>query len=336
MGDLWKLVFQEAKLEDRDLIEVIHKEHIEYIGNSIQGAGHGFAMRNSSSDLSFRAKASESLNGMDQLEFLKKTSVKELDFEIREIHERITNSGKKLLVTIDEESQEIENWQNEVLGSGRIEEFESGLKLVENGLKKHYTLEGCQVNYVSFAIPVDDQEDYAALKIMTHLISAKFLHPIIRERGGAYGSGLAAPAFGSDLGTLRFFSYRDPANLDTLATFKQAVLWVLGERCSVAADIQAWGKEELKEAKLRAFQTVDSPLSLSQLGSAEVITNYDLESQTKYRNELLEISEEEVVRVAKKYLLPAMESAGGNYGTCIIGPKEYSLVSNDGWDMKDI
>jgi len=192
------------------------------------------------------------------------------------------------------------------------------------------------VNYVSFAIPVENKKDYPALKILSHLLSAKFLHPIIRERGGAYGSGLQAPAFGSDLGTLRFFSYRDPANLDTLATFKQAVLWVLGEKCSVAADIQKWGNEELKEAKLRAFQTVDSPLSLSQLGLAEVATGYSLDEQTKYRNELLKVSEEDIIRVAKEYLLPAMMDDSESYGTCIIGPKEYSLVSNDSWDMKNI
>ena len=45
------------------------------------------------------------------------------------------------------------------------------------------------------------------------------LHKLIREKGGAYGSGVK---FNSLAGAFTFFSYRDPNLLETVENFKKA------------------------------------------------------------------------------------------------------------------
>ena len=45
------------------------------------------------------------------------------------------------------------------------------------------------------------------------------LHKLIREKGGAYGSGVK---FNALAGAFTFFSYRDPHNLGTLENFEKA------------------------------------------------------------------------------------------------------------------
>ena len=45
------------------------------------------------------------------------------------------------------------------------------------------------------------------------------LHKLIREKGGAYGSGVK---FNALSGSYTFFSYRDPHVLETIANFQKA------------------------------------------------------------------------------------------------------------------
>lgn len=45
------------------------------------------------------------------------------------------------------------------------------------------------------------------------------LHKLIREKGGAYGSGVK---YNSLAGSYTFFSYRDPHVLETIDNFKKA------------------------------------------------------------------------------------------------------------------
>lgn len=48
------------------------------------------------------------------------------------------------------------------------------------------------------------------------------LHNEIREKGGAYGSGCKP----SNNGYVSFYSYRDPRNVETLNSFRDAVKFV--------------------------------------------------------------------------------------------------------------
>ena len=58
--------------------------------------------------------------------------------------------------------------------------------------------------------------DSAALRILAKLLSSKYLHSQIREKGGAYGGGAAS---NPSSGVFSFYSYRDPNCQQTLDAF---------------------------------------------------------------------------------------------------------------------
>ena len=93
------------------------------------------------------------------------------------------------------------------------------------------------------------------MQVLSGLLSAKFLHSEIREKGGAYGGGATAGSGRSSptiitfmfapLGAFTYYSYRDPNSLDTFSVFNQSADWVLGNN---------FGQAEVEEAVLRVFQ----------------------------------------------------------------------------------
>jgi Zn-dependent M16 (insulinase) family peptidase len=63
-----------------------------------------------------------------------------------------------------------------------------------------------QVNFMGKSVRTVPyvHKDYASIRVLARLLSAKFLHREIREKGGAYGGGATA----ARMGLLSFYSYR--------------------------------------------------------------------------------------------------------------------------------
>jgi len=86
------------------------------------------------------------------------------------------------------------------------------------------------------------------LLLSTELFENLILHPEIREKGGAYGSGAN---YSPSTGNFHFLSSRDPQLVKTVAAFEKA-LDKIGSG--------AFNERELEEAKLGAIQTLDAPV----------------------------------------------------------------------------
>ena len=65
--------------------------------------------------------------------------------------------------------------------------------------------------------------DAAPLRVLSRLLSSKYLHTEIREKGGAYGGGCSA---NPTSGTISFYSYRDPNFEKTLDVFNSSNEWI--------------------------------------------------------------------------------------------------------------
>ena len=86
---------------------------------------------------------------------------------------------------------------------------------------KDYLVLPSQTNYATETVFLQPYHnpDNAAASVLSELLSRGELHKLIREKGGAYGSGVK---FNSLAGNFSFFSYRDPQNLGTLDNFLTA------------------------------------------------------------------------------------------------------------------
>jgi Zn-dependent M16 (insulinase) family peptidase len=136
--------------------------------------------------------------------------------------------------------------------------------------------------------------DSAALLVLANYLRDTFLHKELREKGGAYG-GYAQAGIGS--GTFYFGSYRDPNIIRTYDIYDQAVKWVTDGK------IEA---EALKEAILGSCGDVDPLESPDIKGRREAtnrITGFTREERERFKQRLLQVTEDDLRRVARAYLM---------------------------------
>jgi Zn-dependent M16 (insulinase) family peptidase len=138
---------------------------------------------------------------------------------------------------------------------------------------------------VPFAHP-----DSAPLTVLAEVLSARYLHREIREKGGAYG-GFASH---DRTGVFTFGSYRDPRALGTVHTFESAALW--------AQDSNNYGERFLDEAKLSLFSAIDAPETPGAAGLYPWLRGASQEQRQLYRDRLLGATRADLERVARTYL----------------------------------
>jgi presequence protease len=138
--------------------------------------------------------------------------------------------------------------------------------------------------------------DSPAFLVLANYVRDTFLHRELREKGGAYG-GYAQAGIGS--GTFYFGSYRDPNIVRTYEVYDQAVRWVTDSEID---------PEALKEAILGACGDVDPLESPDIKGRREAtnrITGFTRVARERFKQRLLEVTAEDLSRVAKAYLMVA-------------------------------
>jgi Zn-dependent M16 (insulinase) family peptidase len=129
-----------------------------------------------------------------------------------------------------------------------------------------------QVSYTAMCLKTVPytHKDGAALQMLSQLLTHKYLHHEIREKGGAYGGGAFHKGSGGIFG---FYSYRDPNVLNTLKTVEDAGNFAINN---------GWSGRDLEEAKLSVFQGVDAPTSVSQEGMINFLDGITDEMRQRY------------------------------------------------------
>ncbi|MCH9616923.1 MAG: hypothetical protein SP4CHLAM5_03670 [Chlamydiia bacterium] len=136
-----------------------------------------------------------------------------------------------------------------------------------------------------------------ALKIATYLLENLYIHKMVREKGGAYGSGVK---YNILTGVLHFYSSRDPHITSTIDAFYEASA-LLAER-----DIS---ERELTEAILSYIQDVDSPVPA---GSRASVTYFQekvgltKEVRQKFRDAVLALTAKDIKKAIKEAILPGL------------------------------
>ncbi len=153
-----------------------------------------------------------------------------------------------------------------------------------------------EVNFCAKAYPAvsEGHRDAPTLAVLANFLTDGYLHPMIREKGGAYGAGAQ---FDLDSASFRFYSYRDPRLAETLDDFDRAPEWLT----------ETNDAQRLEESILGVIRTLDKPRSPS--GAAihafyDQLDGRDGEFRAAYRNAVLNTTSDEVQAVARRYLDP--------------------------------
>lgn len=169
-----------------------------------------------------------------------------------------------------------------------------------------------QVSYVGAATQGADyfSKDAAALQVLSSLLTHRYLHTEIREKGGAYGGGASYNARDS---VFTMYSYRDPSPENTLKTMQGIGNW---------AAAQKWTQRDVEEGTISVFQSVDAPISPRAEITYEYGSNLSDEQRQLRRELLLSVTPQDLQAASDKYL--------SNFGTqdkssfAVLGPSELS------------
>ena len=149
------------------------------------------------------------------------------------------------------------------------------------------------------AVP-EGHADAPALAVLARFLSDGFLHPAIREKGGAYGGGAS---FDADNAAFAFYSYRDPRLADTLADFDRALDWLQGSHAP----------QLLEEAVLGVIRRLDKPRSPAGVAVHwfySALHGRDAAFRAQFRAAVLATRLDDLRRVAQRYLVPARGVVG--------------------------
>lgn len=350
MLHLWSDIFNSPHFDDEERLRVLVMMSAQELANGISYSGHMYAMSRAARSLSPAADLQEVFGGMDQVKFMKRVAeMTDLTPVLRTLHriKRHLLNPENMRCALNATPQKMSD------AAGQLDNFICNIaanKKERKIVRPHITerplnpLEAsgpsrkliyepnykpCQmktffplpfpVNFVSECIrtvPFTHQ-DYASLCILGRMMTAKYLHGEIREKGGAYGGGARMGGGG----LFSFYSYRDPNSMQTLSAFRKGVEW--------ARDGQ-FTQQDIDEAKLSVFSAVDSPVAPSEKGVGRFLSGITDELKQGHRESLFAVTHQSLVDVAGRYLGIGQRTCG----VAVLGPENDAIKKDPSWIVK--
>ncbi|KAI1468583.1 Metalloenzyme, LuxS/M16 peptidase-like protein [Daldinia caldariorum] len=319
----------EAALRIRQLLEAA----ADGVVNDIASSGHSYARRYAESNLTREGYLAEQVSGLTQVKLITSLAGRPQSDKFEDIIEKLkriqrfalAGTNIRTALTCGSDSVQANSSALSRFMASRSTDpvrFPAAEKQTfARDIKAFFPLP-YQVYYGSLALPTTSytSSQGAPLQILAQLLTHKHLHHEIREKGGAYGGG----AYMKGLeGIFGFYSYRDPNPQNTLSIMKNAGRWAVDKE---------WTDRDLEEAKISVFQSVDAPKSVSAEGMLRFMSGVTDEMQQKRREQLLDVSKDQVRDAAQKYIVDAL--AKGEERIAFLGKKQDWV--DDTWKVNEI
>uniref|UniRef100_A0AAQ4Q688 Presequence protease, mitochondrial n=1 Tax=Gasterosteus aculeatus aculeatus TaxID=481459 RepID=A0AAQ4Q688_GASAC len=336
-------VITNPHFKDEERMRALVKMSAQELANGISYSGHMYAMTRAGRHLTPAAELNEAFDGMEQVKFMKSIAeTSDLSRVIRmlpRIKKHLLNPANMRCAinttpqNMSDSSAQLESFMKEVAVNSKVRRpvrtniievsYQTGPTI-----KAEYNFKPCQmktifqlpfpVNFVSEAIRTVpfSHEDNASLRILGRMMTSKFLHGEIREKGGAYGGGARMSG-----GLFSFYSYRDPTPVQTLSVFRRGVDWAKSGQFS---------QQDIDEAKMSVFSSVDSPVSPANKGLDGFLTGVTDEMLQDHRERLFAASHRSLVEVAERYLGAGQRTCG----VAVLGPGSETIKKDPSWIKK--
>jgi Zn-dependent M16 (insulinase) family peptidase len=277
---------------------------------SVTNNGHGLAMSAASSGMNPTAHYSHEVSGLAGIQAIKK-----LDDDLQDdaklasyidnltaIHQAIIKAPRQLVLVAEEHRiAECQQTLAQLWAEPQPEESSHFELPSIRDTTKQLWLANTQVNFCAKAYPTvtSTHPDAAALTVLGGFLRNGFLHRTIREQGGAYGGGASHD---STIAAFRFYSYRDPRIEETLKDFDASIQWLLEAKHD---------EDALEQAILGVVSSLDKPGSPAGEAKQSFHNNLfgrDSEHRRKFRQAILSVTMEDLLRVTATYLKPELAS----------------------------
>ena len=337
MYELLRTVLQETNFDGPDaesMIRQLLQGDANGALNAVANSGHAYARRSAESGLSQHSMTAEQVSGLTQVRYVASLASRPLEQGLQDIitklksiqHFAVSNSSNfRTAITCGTESVDA----NEVALQEFLSHFPSNNSVPSaHTLRPDYTQNPktffplpYQVYYSGLAIPTVayTHPSSAHLQLLSQLLTHKHLHHEIREKGGAYGGGAYAKPLSGIFG---YYSYRDPNPQNTIKIMHDAGRW---------ARDRTWSDQDLEEAKLSVFQSLDAPESVSEEGMTRFLSGVDEDMEQRKREQLLDVTKEDLREAAQKYVVEKMDSAR----LAVLGEKKDWIEESDDWQISE-
>eukprot|EP00117_Sycon_ciliatum_P007246 scpid29495/ scgid10437/ Presequence protease, mitochondrial; Pitrilysin metalloproteinase 1 len=323
-------IFSNPHFDDVAHMKDLIKMRATSIKASLTPSGHHYAMASAASSLSPHGRLSETFGGLSQMALMRQIADSE---DLTEVQEHLRQLASSVLdisesrLAINVEAAQRDTVENSLLN------FLSGVprdrtdldghvqfgNFVGESKKRLFSSKALDVSYASHSVRTVpySHDDHSHLAVLAHLLTDKFLHREIREKGGAYGGGSVMK---NDHFT--FYSYRDPSPVKSLESFTKAAEW--------AAE-GAFSDTDIDEAKLAEFSKLDKPVLPASRGDRQFLRGISDKARQINRDRIFSVTRNDLVDVAKRYIL----ADEVKHGIAVIGPESQQL-SDSGFEVKQI
>ena len=325
--ELMNQTFACAHFDETQRLQEIVSQSRMSAQNSITGNGHALAMKAAAQNFSPVAQLGHKASGLAGIahliqlddELKSSQALADLSKRLSDLHGKINSMPSELLLIA--EAEQIERNTTEwlsTLESSETKPVGQSLSLAATSMLPANQLWATrsQVNFCSMAFPTVpmNHPDAPVLTALGGYLRNNFLHRSIREQGGAYGGGASQE---NDQAAFRFYSYRDPRLEETLNDFNKSIDWILNTPPEASL---------VEESILGVIANIDKPASPA--GEARQAFHAELHGRTReireqFRNRTLNITGEDLQRVAGKYLAPERAS------TAVITDSSRSEIASD-------
>ena len=319
----------EAPLRIRQLLQA----SADGVVNDIASSGHRFAVGYAESSLTRNAWFRQQVSGLSQVKLVTKLAGRPESDKLQDIIEKLKkiqrfalcSDNMRTALTCGTESVA----QNSKFLQSFITDLPRDVSALDNTERQRLPTDRktffplpYQVYYGGLSVPSVSytSPEGAPLQILSQLLTHKHLHHEIREKGGAYGGGAMYKPLD---GLFSFYSYRDPNPQNTLGIMRNAGRWAVNKE---------WSDRDLEEAKISVFQAVDAPKAVNQEGMGKFLSGITEEMKQKKREQLLDVSKEQVQLAAQKFLVEAIER--GDERVAFLGERQAWV--DDSWKSQEM
>uniref|UniRef100_A0A665XG66 Presequence protease, mitochondrial n=1 Tax=Echeneis naucrates TaxID=173247 RepID=A0A665XG66_ECHNA len=345
MFQLWSDIFNSPHFDDEERLRVLVMSSAQELANGISYSGHMYAMTRSGRHLTPAGDLQESFGGMEQVKFMKRIAeMSDLGQVIRtlpRIKKHLLNPDNMRCAVnatpqkVSDTAAQLDKFIKDIAENRRerkpvrpnIVEVKFHHRQIVNELNfqpfqmKTFFPMPFPINFVSESIRTVpfSHEDYASLCVLARMMTAKFLHGEIREKGGAYGGGARMGGGG----LFSFYSYRDPNTAQTLSAFRKGVDW---------AKSGQFTQQDIDEAKLSVFSAVDSPVAPADKGMSRFLSGVTDEMKQSHRERLFTVTHEKPFFsvLSCRYLGVGQRTCG----VAILGPENEAIKKDPSWVVK--
>jgi len=290
---------------EKERVKEILLKHYTTLNSTLNSNSLRYAISMSASGLDSASWIANTWYGIDYYHFIKHI-VQNIDRELEPLIEKLKNLEQRslglknpdLVITSDSDMYDVLK-KNHFYGlqdlPGRVYEPWENIfhpaKVVSQGC-----LVSSPVAFTGHAFKtLSYQNPHApALGIASSLFDNLILHPRIREKGGAYGSGAVSNSLS---GNFYFYAHRDPNIVSTLMAFQESITAIVEGK---------FDANDLEEAKLEIVQSLDAPVAPGSRG--DLAYGWLREGRTQavrqaYRDRLLSATGDDVINAVKQHIV---------------------------------